>query len=477
MIRRCLPLALFVLAGCADDVPPTLQPPASPTRSAVVGDPLAEVAARGDTFVSVLVRFQHLRKADDLLHMVEDHNLQVENIYHAFRYQGDVQIGGFAVEGLRSPREAFADFELSESEFLRTAVEHTRLAEQDSKDPVLKRARGFTQASFRARLAHFRGRGPAIYALRVRGAARDLLALREGDGQVGAMVICAPERDPTDCTEPTDPPADETAPPPDQFQDPGYTDPSWDMHPSYNILPGETAPSQDADYDPSYSYYPDPTDQSTSDDNSKDHRSWNPSRGRSYVDQDGYGRYTMQYILFANGRASLFKNNRGTYTFELETHQDGRDGLPYYGVKHLTDSRGNKTRGHTWQANWPKGVYLDAQAGTDVFDKTITHAIGTTRPDSFAYNREYYYYIRYSRESSGSWDQVQIGTELGRRLGGCDGSAFCVYTKDNYVRPLPYMCGYKAPNRNHVAYNSSYRDWRKTWSWDGWGYKNEKCTS
>ncbi|HEX8361487.1 MAG TPA: hypothetical protein VF613_15340 [Longimicrobium sp.] len=458
-------------------------------------DRLAALAAADSARpVSMQVSFRAFKRSGDLVRAAAAHKVQVEGFSHAFRYGSDVQVGEFNLDEPATAAEAERQYRESTLSFLTSALAEAENAASGESNPRLKGAHRRMAAAFRTRLNRFRSAGSLVHTVRLHGEARRLLALRgrlrdvrhaglpdavtgefdENAGDIGLMFmepVCSPTAliPEPGCEEPcpdcyVEPEPDPT---PDGGTDPYVEEDPWAGFPppSYSIAPG------DASY---YDYSHPVNDQSTQDDNRVNNRSWTPSNGLSMVDTDNLGRYTYQKIYFADGRLARYKNSPGSFTYEHETHQDGRDGQRFYGEGYEVDRNGSKRRGYTWESNFPY-AYLDEQVGSDAFDKVRNHTIGSTRPDRFSYRTWYYGWIRYNRSTSiGSREQIQISSQLGNRVWGCDSSAYCTVSKVTTVRPLPFMCSYQAPNNGNVVYTRTNGYW-KGWSWDGYGYKNEQC--
>jgi hypothetical protein len=457
-------------------------------------DRLAALAAADSSRpVSIQVSFAAFKRSGDLVHAAAAHRIKIEGFSHAFRYGSDVQTGEFNLDEPASAAEAERQYRESTLAFLTSALAEAEQAASVERNLRLKGAHRRMMVAFRIRLNRFKSAGSLVHSVRLHGEAGRLLALRarlrdvrhadlpnaatgEFDGAGGdiGLMFMEPVCSPTaiipepGCEEPcpdcyVEPEPDPT---PDGGTDPYVEEDPWAEFspPSYVVAPGDV----------SYHDYSDPNEQSTQDDNRVNNRDWTPSNGLSMVEADNVSRYTYQKIYFADGRLSRFKSSPGSYTYEHETHQDGRDGQRFYGEGYYLDRNGSKRRGHTWESNFPN-AYLDEQAGSDAFDKVRNHTIGSTRPDRFSYRTWYYGFIRYNRNASvAPHEQIQISSQLGNRVWNCDSSAFCTIRKESTVRPLPFMCRYHAPNRGNVAETYINGYW-KGWAWDGYGYKNEQC--
>ncbi|MDQ3522128.1 MAG: hypothetical protein M3434_07320 [Gemmatimonadota bacterium] len=370
----------------------------------------------------------------------------IDAIFHAFQYQGNVQRGVFSPWSPGTRQAIYDEYLASTREFLRTSIQHTQEMEHQTTDPRLRGARARLLATFRARLANLNGRGPSIYGFRVAASARKLMALRQRDGDLVTIQACTgTEVAPTDecpdppyASDPTLPESGETQP---DEEEPAASD---------QVAPSET----DCE---SLPYY-DPLSVNC------DNRSWAPTYGASYVNQDQISRYTYQTAVWSGAPGyfglAFYQRFPNEYTYEFETIQNGNDGDPFYGngVRKITTWYGSRVirRGRSWDANFTY-AYLDAQYASDVIGAggryQIT-AVGNTRPDLLQYDTEYYAWVRYDPNYQGATsDEVTVNGQLGKRLYvGCNGSAFCTVDKVRTAIFVPLRCGYRAPGTYYWRY-------------------------
>lgn len=457
----------------------------------------ALASADSNQLVDAQVEYLTKRSIQDVAHLSRDgSNVQIVGFSHAFRYKSQVQVGVFDLPDALSGAAAVDEYKRSTREFLREMVRSTDIALGDEKDAANRQSYRELLQAFKLRLAEFDRDKPGIYSLRVRARAGFLAGLRVNDKTVRTVSLSdgpqkkfrAPslptEIDPIASSpgvicpysvgggpstsleggvtvssfplpDPCEPPPDggDPATPPPSYQGPPSTETGISPNlPLYISDPLSDPYSDDAYYD----------------DNSVDNTYWAPTEGKTLVDFDAYSKYTQQHWMWKFPHLTLYiaAGSNKKFSFEGEVHQDGRNGQPVFARGYWTP-RGPSERGEVWESNFP-AAYLD----TDALDRADVpnHTVGTVAPERLQYNTFYYTWIRFGPYGGSPSGKVQIAAQLGDRSGFCGTpNGWCSLNSLSTVRVLPWICGYRAPNRTTMG-----GKWKR-WYWDGKGYKNEQC--
>ena len=495
---------VLTVSATACDAPHSVSPrAASPEGPNVTDDVRLAALASADSnqFVDAQLEYATNKSMDDVAQLNRDGNVRIVGLSHAFRYKGQVQVGGFDLPEASSGAEVLAAYRKSTDEFLHGMITSTRSALADESDPVQRQSYIELLQAFKARLSEFDRDRPAIYSIRVRARAGFLVGVRTKDRTVRRVSL--PDGSQRGFRIPTLPndiePRASTVmqicpllmavggrqlaaggrktsvssnavlnpcnPPPDPDPVPG---PIYSPPPS-----GQGTPTSDTGIPPNLPLYvtvpiSDPYDDDTYfDDFSVNNTYWAPTEGKSYVDFDAYSKFAIEHWLWKFPHLTLYLATNKRFSFEGEVHQDGRNGQPIFANGYYAPN-GSAERTHAWDSNFP-AAYLD----TRFLDRADVpnHTVGTIAPERLQYNTFYYTWIRFSPYIVGaSSGKIQVAAQLGDRDGFCmTPNGWCSLTSLSTVRVLPWICGYRAPNRTTMAGR-----WKR-WYYDGVGYKNETC--
>lgn len=176
-----------------------------------------------------------------------------------------------------------------------------------------------------------------------------------------------------------------------------------------------------------------------------------PYIGYSTINQDGMGRYSIQYMYWRSTSLGAFDSWNDTY--EHETVFYNYDGSAY------------ASRATSWQTNLPD-PYLDTQALDGNKEYNIT--VGTFDPDTLQTYQWYNSFVRLNSTSSNQ-SYYKISGQKGYSL--CESNSWCVENEQTAIL-MPFKSPFKAPESRGFLYeweSNNSRNLADSISLGGWG--------
>lgn len=154
-----------------------------------------------------------------------------------------------------------------------------------------------------------------------------------------------------------------------------------------------------------------------------------PAWGQSFINQDGIGRYNLQFFYWNKAQRLAWLRNNSDSTFELDTFFYNYDGQAY-----------GLAPSSPWNTNLPY-PYVDTQTSDPEGEKAVT--IGTSRAQALQAGVNYCYMI-YMTPGPGASSWFKVSAQRGRLVPPgpvCYGNPYCSFgcsaSSNFFIIPFP----------------------------------------